>query len=153
PRNLGGVTMTVEHPRYRTNGGIAYRSLNSAMVLTKGPTITGRVVDGAGRPIKGARVVLGHDTFGSNSPTGTTNERGEFTLENSARGPSMITVQADGFAPRIQDVRIEERTAPVEFRLTEPGSVLRVRVVDVRGQPVAGATFGPDTWRGHRSIH
>jgi hypothetical protein len=123
------------------------------MVLTKGPTVTGRVVDGADRPIKGARIVLGRDTFGPNSPTGTTNERGEFTLVNCDHGPSILTVQADGLAPRIQEVRIEERTAPVEFRLTEPGSVLRVRVVDVRGQPVAGATFGPDTWRGHRSIH
>jgi beta-lactamase regulating signal transducer with metallopeptidase domain/thiol-disulfide isomerase/thioredoxin len=153
PRNLGGVSLTVEHPRYRRNGGIAFRNLDSAIVLTKGPTVTGRVVDAAGRPLKGASAIIGHDTFDPNTPVGTTNERGEFTLENCTAGPTIVTVQADGFAPQIRDVRVEERTAPVEVQLTEPGSVVRGKVVDIQGQPVAGAFFGADTWRGHRSIH
>ena len=88
----------------------------------------------------------------TNPPTGTTNERGEFTLENCDRGPTIVTVQAEGFAPRIRDVRVEERTAPVSIRLTEPGSMLRGKVVDIEGKPVAGAFVGADTWRGHRSI-
>ena len=37
-------------------------------------------------------------------------------------GPTIITVQAEGFAPQIRDVRVEERTAPVDIRLTEPAS-------------------------------
>ena len=132
---------------------VASRNLDSVIVLKKGLTVTGRVVDAAGRPVKWARAIIGHDTWGTTPPTATTNEQGEFTLENCTAGPSIITVQAEGFAPRIQDVRIEERTAPVEFRLTEPGSLLRVRVVDVQGKPVAGGSIVADTWRGHRSIH
>ena len=99
------------------------------------------------------RALSGPTRFGSpGPPKGTTNERGEFTLENCEPGPSIITVQAGGFAPRIEDVRVEEKTAPVEIRMTEPGSILRVRVVDVQGKPVAGANIVADTWRGHRSI-
>jgi beta-lactamase regulating signal transducer with metallopeptidase domain/peroxiredoxin/protocatechuate 3,4-dioxygenase beta subunit len=152
PQNLGGVSLIVEHPHYRRNGGMVSRNLDSVTVLKKGLTVTGRVVDGAGRPIKGARAFLGHDRFGPNPPTGTTNERGEFTLENCDLGASIITVQAGGFAPRIQDVRVEERTSPVEIQLAEPGSVLRGKVVDIAGKPVAGAWFGAESWRGHQSI-
>jgi beta-lactamase regulating signal transducer with metallopeptidase domain/thiol-disulfide isomerase/thioredoxin len=152
PRELGGVFMNVEHPHFRRNGGHASRDLDSAIVLTKGLTVTGRVVDAAGRPVRGARAIIGHDTFGPGHPTGTTNERGEFTLENCDLGPTIITVQAEGFAPRIQDVRVEDRTAPVEFQLTEPGSVVRGKVVDIQGKPVAGAIVAADTWREDRSI-
>jgi hypothetical protein len=153
PKELAAVGASVIHPRYQRNGAPASRNLNTVIVLKQGLTVVGRVVDAADRPLRGARVIIGSDTWGNNSPTAASNEQGQFTLENCNRGPTIITVQAEGFAPRFQDIRIEERTAPVEFRLTEPGSVLRIRVVDVQGKPVAGVTFGPDTWRGHRSIH
>jgi beta-lactamase regulating signal transducer with metallopeptidase domain/peroxiredoxin len=153
PKNLADVGTWVEHPRYKRNGGPASRALDHVTILKKGLTVTGRVIDATGRPVRGAKVIIGSDTWGTNSPTGTSNEQGTFTLENCDPGSSIITVQAEGFAPRLQDNRIDERTAPVEFRLTEPGSVLRLRFVDVQGKPVAGVTFGPDTWRGHRSIH
>ncbi len=133
-------------------GGPASRDLDSVIVLSKAENVTGRVIDAAGRPVKGARASLGRDTFDPNHPAATTNERGEFTLENCERGPSIVTVLADGFAPQIGEVRVEEHTRPVEIRLTEPGSVLRGKVVDIEGKPVAGAFFGADTWRGHRSL-
>jgi beta-lactamase regulating signal transducer with metallopeptidase domain/protocatechuate 3,4-dioxygenase beta subunit/peroxiredoxin len=152
PKNLAGVWGRTSHPHFRNSDVTASRNLDSVVVVKKGLSVTGRVVDGSGKPIKWARAVIGHDIWGTNPPTATTNEQGEFTLENCVAGPSIITVQADGFAPRIQDVRIDERTAPVEFRLNEPGSVLRIRVVDVQGNAVAGARLFADTWRGHRSI-
>src|SRR5205085_123709 len=67
-------------------------------------------------------------------------------------GPTIVTVQAEGFAPQFRDVRVQDRTAPVEFKLAEPGSVVRGKVVDIQGKPVAGAFVAADTWRGHRSI-
>jgi beta-lactamase regulating signal transducer with metallopeptidase domain/peroxiredoxin len=152
PKNLAGVWGRTSHPHFRSSDVTASRNLESVVVVKKGLSVTCRVVDGSGKPIKWARAVIGHDIWGTNPPTATTNEQGDFTLENCVAGPSIITVQAEGFAPRIQDVRIDERTAPVEFRLNEPGSVLRIRVVDVRGNPVAGARLFADTWRGHRSI-
>jgi beta-lactamase regulating signal transducer with metallopeptidase domain len=153
PKSLAGVWGRTNHPHFRSSDVVASRNLDSVVIVKKGLSVTGRVLDASGHPVKWARAIIGHDTWGTNPPTTTTNEQGEFTLENCVAGPSIITVQAEGFAPRIQEVRIEERTVPVEFRLTEPGSLLRVRVVDVQGKPVAGARIFADTWRGHRSIN
>jgi 5-hydroxyisourate hydrolase-like protein (transthyretin family) len=153
PKDLDEVWAAVTHPHYKRNGGAASRKLDSVTVLKKGLSVMGRVVDAAGRAVKGARAIMGRDTWGTNPPAGTTDGSGAFTLENCDLGPSIITVQAEGFAPRIHEVRVEERTPPVVIALTEPGSILRVRVVDVEGKPVAGASLGPDTWRGQRSIH
>jgi protocatechuate 3,4-dioxygenase beta subunit/peroxiredoxin/DNA-binding beta-propeller fold protein YncE len=152
PRRLDGISASVTHPRYRRGYAVASHDLNGVSVLKKGLTITGRVVDGAGQPIRGARAVLGHDKWGTNPPTGTTDERGAFTLENCDAGPNIVTVHAEGYAPQISDVRVEERAAPVEVRLAEPGATIRGRVVDVQGKPVAGAFVAADTWRGHRTI-
>ena len=152
PSSLSGIGFNVEHPRYRRNGIVANRNLDGVIVLTKGLTVTGRVVNAAGRPIKGARAMLGPDRFGTNPPSGTTDDRGEFTLENCEPGPSIVTVQAEGYAPRFRDVRVEAGAAPVVITLPEPGATLRVKVVNVEGKPVAGAILGVDTWRGHRSL-
>ena len=153
PKDLSELWANVEHPHHMANGTRVSHDLDSVTVLKKGLTVTGRVVDAAGRPVRGARALFGPEYLGTpGPPRGTTNERGEFTLENCEPGPSIITVQAEGFAPRIDDVRVEEKTAPVEIRLTEPGSTLRVKVVDVQGKPVAGAVVVTNRWRGHRSI-
>ncbi|MCA1685981.1 MAG: carboxypeptidase regulatory-like domain-containing protein [Planctomycetia bacterium] len=154
PADLGPLGIRVEHPRYRHAFGKPTRGLDGVTaVLTRGLTLKGSVVDTAGRPVQGAKAVLGHDIWGSNAPEGKTDERGEFTLENCSPGPSIVTVQADGFAPQFQDVRVEEgaKTGAVAFRL-EPASVIRARVVDVVGKPVPEAHFAADTWRGHRSV-
>jgi beta-lactamase regulating signal transducer with metallopeptidase domain/peroxiredoxin len=152
PRNLAGVGMNVEHPHYRMTGGMVSRNLESVSILTKGLTVTGRVVDAAGRPVKDAQAFMGYDKFVAHAPTATTNERGEFSLENCTTGPTIITIEAEGFAPQFRDVRVEARTAPVEFQLTEPGSSLRGKVVDIEGKPVAGAYVAAARWRGHQSL-
>ncbi len=36
--------------------------------------------------------------------------------------------------------------------MTEPGSILRVRVVNVQGKSIAGAVVATNTWHGHQSI-
>ena len=106
------------------------RDLNTVVVLKKGLTVRGRVVDAAGRPISGATAVLGPEHLGPDRLDATSDERGEFLIEKCIAGPTIITIQAAGFAPLIQDVRTAEQMAPVEIRMAEPGSVLRCRVVD-----------------------
>ena len=151
-RNLAGVFMNVEHPRYRTTGGMVSHNLKSVSILTKGITVRGRVVDAAGRPVKGAEAFMGYDRLVPDAPTGTTNERGDFSLENCASGPTIVTIEAEGFAPQFRDLRVEEQTGPMEFRLAEPGSLLRGQVADIKGKPVAGANVAASTWRGHRLL-
>ena len=64
PRNLAGLDVNIEHPRYQKGGGILSRDLGSVSILTKGLTVTGRVADAAGRPVKDARAFMGYDMFG-----------------------------------------------------------------------------------------
>jgi RNA polymerase sigma factor (sigma-70 family) len=154
PKDLIGIFGNVTHPHYR-DGHISTfsRNLDDAVRLSKGLTVTGRVINANGQPVKGARASFGTERFGNpGPPRGTTNERGEFTLENCEAGPSIVTVQAEGLAPRIHEVRVEERTPPVVIKMSEPGSVVRGRVVDVQGKPIAGVSVFADTWREHRSI-
>ncbi len=152
PRDLAGISASVTHPRYRRSWAAISHDLHSVTILKKGLTITGQVVDADGRPIKGAGAVMGRDVWGSKNPTATTDERGAFSLENCPAGGTIVTVQANGFGPRIHDVTVDERTPPVVIRMTEPGATVRGRVVDIAGKPVAGAFFAADTWRGNRSI-
>ncbi len=151
PGVLAGVSVRVEHPDYRPAWAEASRDLAVVAVLNKGLSVKGRVLDLEGRPIAGASAVIGHDIWGSDPPTVKADASGVFTLANCPEGPSVVTVQAPGFAPELRDVRVGNGDEPVEFRLG-PSSTLRVRVVDREGKPVVGAFFAADTWRGHRSI-
>jgi peroxiredoxin/protocatechuate 3,4-dioxygenase beta subunit len=152
PSDLTKLWANVTCPHYRNNGMPVSRDLNSVVVLTKGLTVRGRIIDTAGQPVRGARAAIGPNTWGPNALSAISDERGDFILENCVAGPTIITIQAEGFAPLIQDVRVAERTAPVEIRMTEPGSVLRCRVVDTKGKPVAGVRVGANGWHGYRSI-
>ncbi len=71
-------------------------------------------------------------------------------MENCPPGASLVTVQANGFAPDLRAIHPEDQPV-LEFRLG-PGHTLRGKVVDRQGQPVAGATIAADTWREHRSL-
>lgn len=153
PEVLAGLNIRVEHPAYRPGWAQASRNLDSPTVLKKGLSVRGRVVDGwSGKPIAGARAVLGADIWGSDPPRAKSDASGWFTLENGVEGPSVVTIQCHGYAPELKDVRVGEDGEPVEFRLG-PSNLLKVRVVDREGKPVAGAYFAADTWRGRRSIH
>jgi peroxiredoxin len=153
PANLGPVHVFVEHPRYRKNPGARAGGRESLVVLEKGLVVKGRVIDSAGKPIKGAKVI-GHNDRLSQPPKGTTNDLGEFVLTNCEPGRCGVTVQARGFAPDLKEIAVGPRgeTTTPEFRL-EPGAVLRVKVVDRTGKPVAGANVAADNWRGRQSIN
>ncbi len=63
----------------------------------------------------------------------------------------MLTVQASGYAPGLEKVVVRPGLAPVEFRLAK-GRTVRGRVVDAKGDPLAGATVNVDGWRGRRTL-
>jgi beta-lactamase regulating signal transducer with metallopeptidase domain/5-hydroxyisourate hydrolase-like protein (transthyretin family)/peroxiredoxin len=154
PADLSLVSIRVEHPSYQATSGKPSRGLDSVTaVLREGPTVSGRVVDRAGKPVSGARVLLGQEPFGGVGVEMKTDSRGTFKLASRRSGPSIVTVLAEGFAPAILAVNVEETgtTGPVELKL-EPASVIRIRVVDVHGKPVRAATCAVDTWRGHRTF-
>ena len=150
PADLGDVGVAVTHANYLRGFGRFAERENRA-VLSQGLKIAGRVRDERGKPLAGAAVRLGFDHFGSCDPESKTDRAGRFVLNNCKAGKSIVTVQADGFAPQFQDVTVAQEASDVDFRL-EPGRVTRIRVVDAHGNPIRGACFCTDTWRGYRSL-
>ena len=144
---------TVNHPRYRQDWRPRVsrpRQCHRSQEGADGDRAGRRRRRPAGQRGQG---LIGHDTFDPFAPTGTTNERGEFTARKLRPRPDRSSrSRPKGSHLRSRDIRVDEQTAPVEIQLTEPGSVVRGKVVDVEGKPVAGAFFAADTWRGHRSL-
>ena len=151
PRSLTDVTLEAVHPEYQNGSGPASRNLDSAIVLKKGFRVRGRVGDSEGRPLKGVPVAIVRDRRIGGPPASTTDARGEFHLEKCSEGTTVVMVQAEGFEPQIRDIQVDDRTEPLVFRL-EAASTLRVKVVDVQGQAVAGAIVFAASWRGYNSI-
>src|SRR5262249_2378747 len=146
---VSGVSLHVHHPDYRRDPGATGGGREWRTILSKGGTVKGAGVDGSGKPVKGAQVHTGPD-WDQRKPV-VTNELGEYTVRNCEAGPTIVTAQAEGFAPEFREVTVQNRVeveAPV-IRLGK-ASTLRVRVVDQVGKPVAGAYLAADTWRGHR---
>jgi protocatechuate 3,4-dioxygenase beta subunit len=154
PADLSSLHINARHADYlrgsSNRSGLALNN-NNVLVLKQGPTVTGRVVDADGKPVPFATVRAGRDSFGTSDPETQTDRDGRFTLKNCQPGDSAVTVQADGFAPQFQRIAIAGQNEPLEFKL-EKGHVFRARIVDVDGQPIAGAFVSPDTWRGLRTV-
>ncbi|MHB1556653.1 MAG: carboxypeptidase regulatory-like domain-containing protein [Isosphaeraceae bacterium] len=154
PRDLGHVWVSATKPGYRQRAYnmVAAVGSDSVIVLERGLTLTGRVVDAQGRPVRGARAVLTCDRWGSSGPFATSDDDGRLAINNCDPGVVSLGVQARGFAPLMREVRIEAKMAPVEVRLTGPGKSMRARVVDVAGRPVAGALVAAESWRGRAAL-
>jgi RNA polymerase sigma factor (sigma-70 family) len=149
PASPAGVSVQIRAPRFLETGGPPSRNLDAVTILKRGVTIKGRVLDARRQPIAGAKV-RGGDEWASRPAKVKTDAGGAFVLENLKPGASVVTVQAEGFAPDLREVHPEDQPA-LEF-LLGPGHTVRGQVVDRNGKPVAGATIYPETWRAHRTL-
>jgi 5-hydroxyisourate hydrolase-like protein (transthyretin family) len=124
------------------------------IVLSAGSSAFGRVVDSAGEPVAGAKLLLrgssgpaalafldgpgAFEPLGSESSSGA---GGEFRMKNVAPGTYDLEVRASGFsAKQVSAVEIGATPADLGEIALEPGAVLLGRVVSREGKPVAGAT-------------
>jgi len=127
------------------------RDMTGVMVMKKGCTVAGRVLDVQGKPIQWATVAQGADRFGSDYPSTQTDGEGRFEFRHARLGQMVLTVQAGGQAPDLRQILVREGAGPVEFRL-EAGHTLKGRVVDKEtGQPIPEFTLVPgfdsgDNW-------
>ncbi len=158
PRGAKDINFRLEHPDYISdpmfNSSSAPEKLldmTSVMVMKKGLSVVGTVLDTKGRPIRGAKVMQGHDRWGTNYPDTTTDAEGRFQFANTAPGEMILTIQAEGYAPELDTIEVRDQTEPLEVHLAKGGTI-RIRVVDSAGKPIAGAWVDADTWRKHRSL-
>lgn len=160
PSKLDEIWIRLSHPDYASDTTYGktppppverLRDQAGVMVLKRGATVTGRVRDAEGKPIRNAHVTQGADRFGSHYPDTTTDAEGRFVFRNVAPGKLVLTVQAAGHAPELKEVLMGTAAEHVEFRLG-PGRTIRARIVDRDGQPVPGVMLTADTWRGYRSL-
>ncbi|MEJ2703132.1 MAG: carboxypeptidase-like regulatory domain-containing protein [Sedimentisphaerales bacterium] len=160
PAKLDDIAIRLAHPDYISDAMYGMtprptieklRAMTGVMVMKQGLNVTGRVCDVNDRPIEGASVAQGSDRFGSNYPSTKTDSEGRFEFGNAKQDEMVLTVQAQGYAPDLKHVTIYKPMKPIEFRL-EPGHTLRGRIVDTRGNPVAGVFVSANAWRGHRSL-
>ena len=154
---LLGVGSSALPSRAQTSAPLALASpspLVSPTPATK--TVVGRVLDVAGKPIEGAKVLRSQSGFGEENQktsvleTVITDIQGKFTLENVPnfeRGTWLhALVQApDGAMSPLPNYSDWERV-PEEQKYTvrlRPATTLRLRFVDVAGKPVSGLRVVP----------
>lgn len=160
PSELDDIWIRIQHPDYisDTRYGstpkptmVQLRDQTGVMVLKKGLPVTGQVFGYDGQPIAGANVAQGANRPGGHEPEVKTDAKGRFKFDQVAPGDLVLTVQAAGRAPDLKTVKVIPKMSPLEFRL-EPGHVVRGRVVDPEGKPIAGVWIVAEEWRGHRSL-
>lgn len=154
PGGLGGLAVRAIAPGYaiasrnvQVESGAERRNIN--LLLTDGATVRGLVVSADREPVAGASVYFNDNAFprGSELVVGvtvpprristTTNEAGEFTLDNLPAEAIGITASAEGFANQTSAVTaVTGETAEVTIVLQREGWLEGV-VTGPRGEPVA----------------
>ncbi|MBN1973181.1 MAG: redoxin domain-containing protein [Sedimentisphaerales bacterium] len=160
PAKLDDIWIRLAHPDYTNDDMFGQtpkppmeklRDMTGVMVMKKGLVVKGRVLDAEGQPIRSATISQGSDRFGSEYPQTRADAEGNFIFNNAKPGEMILTVQAFGHAPDLKQIIVTKDMDPIEFRL-ERGHIIKGRIVDPNGNPVAGAFVAADTWRGHRSL-
>ncbi|MEM7204566.1 MAG: sigma-70 family RNA polymerase sigma factor [Planctomycetota bacterium] len=114
-------------------------------------TVTVRVHNADGDPVEGAQVWLTSNAVAlPGIAAGATDVQGEAAARvTDWRTPMRVWVEADGYqVPAAHKVVQEQGRTDLAFTLSPSSRVLRGRVLDVRGAPVAGAAIKlADEWR------
>jgi hypothetical protein len=107
-------------------------------VLLPGVSVSGRVVNGEGKPVEGL-VRLGLVEEGGRMRNTRLDADGRFVLHRAPPGEHELVVQAEGFAPQFHRVQISGADLDLAFAVTEPARFLRGKVIDPEGQPLGRA--------------
>ncbi len=120
--------------------------------LSRGATVSGRVIDEQGKPVLEAQVMvmseIGEITRSSRSVTrmgpmsATTGEDGTFTITGVETGSSQVIVRARGYVMQRKTIDVEPQTR-VDITLARGLTVSGI--VTLNGKPIAGANVDATT--------
>ncbi len=126
----GPHSVAAEHPSYRR----AVRDLDVKMgentldlTLEGGAEVSGRVVDDAGAPVAGARILLLEGGRSWNLPEGASGADGAFEIAGVPDGDYRLSADKEGFARDREGDLVKVAGAPVaglEVRLSRGGSIV-----------------------------
>jgi hypothetical protein len=109
------------------------------VVLDRGRTLSGRVFDGKGTPVAGARINA-QLTGTYDRVTELSDAQGQFNLGGLLSGTIDVETHAQGFAPLATRIEISKDADPDPIQLVlEKGGLVQGTVRTRRGQPVIGA--------------
>jgi protocatechuate 3,4-dioxygenase beta subunit len=111
--------------------GVGAHEADVVLTLRAGERLTGRVVDGNGRPVDGARVRVDDDSV-------FTDRRGVFDA-GPRRGRVRIVARAAGLAPAVEVVTVGARPVDVELVLAAADGELSGRIEGENGEVLADA--------------
>lgn len=112
---------------------------------SRGISIRGKVVDGASKPIVGARL---RTQISNVNREATTDDGGQFVLNACQPKPTRVVVSAAGKATMLETVDVVADMEPLTITM-QPGGHLRVRVLDPDGKPSPRARIFLQEWNGH----
>ena len=128
------------------------RRQRRTFTVKKGLAVDGVVLGPDGKPLKGARIGVGPDRFGSNQiPDFVTEDDGKFSFAFGGTMSVCLTIQAKGCAPELNEFQMAGQPQKLTIQLS-PAKTLSGTVTDAKGQPIAGAMVSIDTWREHRTL-
>ena len=161
-----------EVPEYDTNVGVNHRAFQykrlkikrsefeitssgenqsgGTIKLSKGLTVSGRVVDAKGEPFAGATVRTG--AYFDTQRQSITGNDGRYTIVGCRPGKTVVVADSPGMAVETKSVSIEPELKEVDFVL-KPSKGIRVRFVDEAGNPLPGLKIFMENWRGKDEVY
>src|ERR1017187_433641 len=155
PADMSRVYVGFTHPEYFAGTSQPpvekFRDMTGVTVMKKGLVVQGVVTGHNDQPIEGAIVKQGPMCCLAGISPLKTDAAGRFRFTNIAPGRMVLTFQAEGYAPELTTVDVNPQTVPLEIHLAK-GNIIRGRVVDNEGNPVAHAWVVSDRWREYRTL-
>jgi protocatechuate 3,4-dioxygenase beta subunit len=153
PASKPEVDVGIDHPGFKAGSRALGRgafgiklgaSPTAKIVLERGLTVSGKVTDEDGKPIAGALV---RTKFVNDIREAKTNATGEYRLLGCSQQATRLVVSAKGRATDMKELNTEPDMGSVDFQM-KPGGVVRIRVLDAKGNPVPRARIFCQRWRG-----
>ena len=117
--------------------------------LSKGFTVSGRVVNGEGKPIAG--VTVRTESYFSERQA-ISGKEGRYTISGCSPSDNSVVATSPGMAVEEKNVSIETDLNDVDFVL-KPSKGIHVRFVDEAGKPRPGLEIRFENWRGKDEVY